>query len=263
MENANQTKVWAFVNAAALAATIAINALASILPLNGMDTGQLSDMYPNLFVPAGLTFAIWAVIYTLLIGFVVYSLVNSFAKNRDASYLGAIGPWFLLSSIANIAWIFAWHWTLTGLSLVFMLGLLASLLVIYLKLRIGKEKSTIGDFWWVKLPFSVYLGWITVATIANVTAFLVDIGWGGFGLSEAFWATLVIIVGALITIAIIITRKDIGFSLVVIWAFFGIYLKRSGIDVPPDTAVELSSLISLIGIALVLAVTTIISRKNA
>jgi hypothetical protein len=263
METATQQRSWALINAIALIATITVNALASILPLNGMDTGQLSDMYPNLFVPAGLTFSIWAVIYTLLIAFAVFSLVQAFGKDRQSSFIGTIGPWFLISSIANIAWIFAWHWTLTGLSLLAMLGLLASLLVIYLKLKIGLESGPTREFWLVKLPFSVYLGWITVATIANVTAFLVDIGWGVFGLSEAFWAALVIITGTAITIAIIITRRDVGFSFVVLWAFFGIYLKRSGIEIPPDAAVEISALLGMALIAVALVVWTLVLRKKA
>jgi hypothetical protein len=263
MKTAAQYRWYAVGNGLALVATLVINALATILPLNGMETGQLSDLYPNLFVPAGLTFSVWAVIYTLLIGFSVVSLVYSFSKNQDSSFLGTIGPWFMVSSAFNIAWIFAWHWTLTGLSLIAMLGLLGSLLAIYLKLRIGLEKSPGVLFWWVKLPFSVYLGWITVATIANATAVLVDIGWAGFGLSEAFWAVAVIIAGTIITCLIILTRRDVGYSLVVIWAFLGIYLKRSGIDVPPDVAVEVASIVGMAGIALVLVVKAFLMRRRA
>lgn len=254
MDIAKRNKIWAVINAVALISTITINALASILPLNGMDTGQLSDMYPNLFVPAGFTFSIWAVIYSLLIGFAVYSLMMACSKHADDTYLSLIGPFFLYSSIANIAWIFAWHWTRTALSLLIMLALLATLIVIYVRLHIGTETSSAAHFTWVKLPFSVYLGWITVATIANVTVLLVDIGWNRFGLSEAFWASLVIILGALLTTFIIIIRKDVGYSLVVIWAFFGIYSKRLEYDFPPDTAVEITSLIGMVFIASVLLI---------
>ena len=156
--------------------TVVVNALASILPINNMKTGELSDLYPNLFVPAGLTFAIWGLIYVLLAIFVVYQLIPSVRRDaQKVDFVQKIGLLFFISSLANIGWIFAWHYKIVPLSLALMLILLGCLIAIYLRLNIGKSEAPKAEKYSVHLPFSVYLGWITIAAIANVTALLVDI----------------------------------------------------------------------------------------
>jgi hypothetical protein len=209
--------------------TVVVNALANILPINNETTGALSDQYPNLFVPAGLTFAIWGLIYVLLAIFVIYQLIPSVRRNaQKIDFVQRIGPLFFISCLANIGWIFAWHYKIVPLSLVLMLILLGCLLAIYLRLNIGKSEETRAERYLVHLPFSVYLGWITIATIANVTALLVDVGWNqnAWGLGEQFWAVAVIIVGIAIALSILFTRKDIYYCFVVDWALLGILLKR-------------------------------------
>lgn len=206
---------------------VIINGLANALPLNNKTTGQLSDQYPNLFVPAGLTFSIWGLIYILLAIFVVYHLVAIIREDTEVlPSFRRIGLLFFISSILNMGWIFAWHYEIVPLSLIIMLLLLGSLLTIYLRLGIGKSPATKREQYLVHLPFSIYLGWITIATIANVTALLVDTNWNGFGLSEQFWAAAVIIVGIAIAISILISRRDIYYCLVVDWALLGILIKR-------------------------------------
>jgi hypothetical protein len=228
--------------------TIVVNGLANALPLNNKTTGELSDQYPNLFVPAGLTFSIWGVIYILLAIFVIYGLVISVKNNtQKTAFIENIGILFFISSLANIGWIFAWHYEILPLSLVLMLVILGSLITIYLRLRIGKSDSTPSERYLVHLPFSVYLGWITIATIANVTAVLVDINWNTFGLGEQFWAVVVIIVGIAIALSILLTRKDIFYCLVVDWALLGILLKRLADSTPVQSVI----IISIIGMALI------------
>jgi len=228
--------------------TIVVNGLANALPLNNQTTGELSDKYPNLFVPAGLTFSIWGVIYILLAIFVIYGLIISIKNNtQKTAFIKNIGILFFISSLANIGWIFAWHYEILPLSLVLMLVILGSLITIYLRLRIGKSDSTLSEKYLVHLPFSVYLGWITIATIANVTAVLVDINWNTFGLGEQFWAVAVIIVGIAIALSVLFTRKDIFYCLVVDWALLGILLKR----LVDPTPVQSVIIISIIGMALV------------
>lgn len=205
---------------------VIVNGLANALPINNRTTGELSDQYPNLFVPAGLTFSIWGLIYILLAIFVGYGLYTALRRDNRGSFVSRIGILFFLSCIANIGWIFAWHYELVGLSLLLMLLLLGSLLAIYLRLGVGKKRATGRERYLVHLPFSVYLGWITIATIANVTALLVDINWDRFGLSEQFWAVAVIIVGIAISLAVLFTRRDIFFCLVVDWALLGILINR-------------------------------------
>ena len=227
---------------------VIVNALAVTLPLNNKTTGELSDQYPNLFVPAGLTFSIWGVIYILLAIFVIYGLVVAIRKDSEkSSFIENIGILFLISCLANIGWIFAWHYEILALSLVLMLILLGSLITIYLRLRIGKSDSTRTEKYVVHLPFSIYLGWITIATIANVTALLVDINWNTFGLSEPFWAIAVIIVGIAITLSVLFTRKDIFYCLVVDWALLGILLKRLADSTPVQSVI----VVSIVGMALI------------
>lgn len=220
--------VLAILNAVAFIGVVTVNALANILPINGYNTGELSDLYPNLFVPSGLTFSIWGVIYLLLGLFIIRQFFVAFS-NQDTESDGIferIGIFFVLSSAANIGWILTWHFRLIWLSLLVMLVLLASLIFIYLRLDIRKREVSAAEKWFGLVPFSVYLGWITIATIANVTALLVNLGWNGFGIAEAAWTIIVIAVGTLITLAVLFTRQDIYYSLVAEWAFFGILLKR-------------------------------------
>ncbi|MDH4067553.1 MAG: hypothetical protein OEU97_01290 [Dehalococcoidia bacterium] len=230
---------------------VVVNALASILPINNITTGELSDLYPNLFVPAGLTFAIWGLIYVLLGIFAIYPLIPSVRRDvQKVDFVRRIGPLFFISCIANIGWIFAWHYKIVPLSVVLMLILLGSLLAIYVRLNIGKSEATKAVKYLVHLPFSVYLGWITIATIANVTALLVDINWNAWGLGQQFWAVAVVVVGIAIALSVLFTRKDIFYCLVVDWALLGILLKRLSDTTMPDQSVVI---VTIVGLAVVTA----------
>ncbi len=214
-------------NILAVLITIIVNALAVILPLNGKTTQELSDALPNFFVPVGLTFSIWGIIYILWVVFAIYQARDMFKKEESKMpFLSQISWFFVLSGVANSAWIFLWHYEYVGLSLLMMVLLLGSLLAIYVRLKIGKSAVTMKDKLFVHVPFSIYLGWITVATIANVTAFLVSIQWDGFGIDQLTWTILIIAVGTLLTYLMLALRKDLAFSLVVLWAFLGIWMKR-------------------------------------
>lgn len=236
-------------NLAGFIAMVVVNALATTLPINNKSTGELSDQYPNLFVPSGLTFSIWGIIYILLGIYVIYQIIASFMEDSgQRGFIERTGVLFFISSILNIGWIFAWHYEMVLLSLIIMLLFLASLLAIYLRLNIGKSEANIVEKSLVHIAFSVYLGWITIATIANATALLVDIGWNRFGLSEQFWAVMMISVGILIALAALFTRYDIFYCLVVDWALLGILLKRLS-----DTGTPVQSVItaSITGLAVI------------
>jgi hypothetical protein len=229
--------------------TVVVNALATILPINNKTTGELSDLYPNLFTPAGLTFAIWGLIYVLLAIFVIYQLIPSVRRDaQKVDFVQRIGPLFFISCIANIGWIFAWHYEMVPLSVALMLILFGSLLAIYMRLNIGKSEAPKTEKYLVHLPFSVYLGWITIATIANATALLVNINWNAWGLGEQFWAVAVIIVGIAIALSVLFTRKDIFYCLVVDWALLGILLKRLSVTTGSDQSVVV---VTIVGLALV------------
>lgn len=204
---------------------VVVNALANILPINGIGTGAVSDSYANLFAPAGITFAIWGVIYLLLAAYTVFQL-GLFKKNRTMSdaLMNKVGVVFSISSIANTVWIFSWHYRIIALSMVLMLLILVCLAIIVSAIR--KETLSTKEKVFVKLPFSVYFGWITVATIANFTTLLVSVGWNGFGLSQTVWAVAIIAIGAVIGIITILRNKDYAYGLVILWAYAGIVIKH-------------------------------------
>ena len=218
-------------NLVAVILTIIINSLANLLPIGGKYTQDLSDNIPNLFVPAGITFSIWGIIYVLIILFAIYLAKDLFIKEKTTTvFHEKISFFFILSCIVNSAWIFLWHYEQIVLSLVAMIILFISLLLMYLRLDIGKAQVSKKERLLIHTPISVYLGWITVATIANVTAVLVTLGWNGFGISQEIWTMLVIIIATIITLLMIFTRKDFAYTAVIIWALLGIYLKRSVVD---------------------------------
>ena len=216
-----------------------VNMLASVGLINNTTPGALSDELPNLFVPSGLTFSIWGIIYVLLFLFVAYQIRGLASRDvEDSAYLGKIGWFFVASNAFNIAWIFAWHYELVPLSLVFMLLLLVSLLAIYLRLAIGDPQKPISlrKKLFYQVPFSVYLGWITVATIANVTAVLVWTGIEPYTEWAVVCTVVVIMVATLIATLVLWTRRDIAYSLVIVWALVGIVVKR----LDPNYFVELT-----------------------
>jgi len=221
----NRMVFFQAVNIVAFIVTVAVNGMAgSTTLLGGVTSADVSDMYPTLVTPAGFTFAIWGVIYTLLALFVVY---QALPKNRDKPFLGQVGMLFGLSSVCNVCWLFLWHYDLVTYSLVLMLALLASLIFVYRRLDVGRAAVSVKEMALVHLPFSVYLGWISIATIANVSVALTAVGWDGWGIPDATWAVVIIAVALVLTLAMLATRKDVAFSLVVVWALVGILSKQS------------------------------------
>ena len=222
--NPLSTKILVVVTFAAM---LTANALANILPINGRMTGEVSDSYGNLFAPAGVTFSIWGLIYLLLGAYTIFQL--DFYKVRERSesgeLLGKIGPVFAISSIANAGWIFAWHYDMILLSMGLMIIILFSL--IWINREIRKVSLTDKEYLFISLPFSIYFGWITVATIANATVYLISIGWSGFGVDPVWWTVIILIVGILIGILTMFTNKDMPYGFVLIWAYVGIFIKHT------------------------------------
>lgn len=206
---------------------IAVNGLANILPINGITTGQVSDSYPNLFAPAGVTFSIWGLIYLLLGAYTVYQsgfIKNDFLK-KNSKLFRKLNIYFSLSSIANILWIFAWHYKQIGLASLLIVGML--ILLIKIANLLKTVKCNLTQQLLIKAPFSIYFGWITVATIAAITTFLVSVSWNGFGISESLWTMAVLIVGAAIGLARMFSDNNKTYGLVFVWAYLGIYIKHT------------------------------------
>lgn len=193
-----------------------VNYLANSLPINGLTTGEVSSSYSNLFAPAGVTFSIWGVIY-LLLGIVSVLLF----KSNNKEILQTVSWLFIISSIFNSAWLFAWHYEKFGLSVLIMLLLLTTLIII--NQRLSSHSQSI-----FKAGFGIYLGWICIATIANITVWLTSINWSSFGISQEIWAALMIAIGLGITIIAVYKFRNPFIAISVIWAFIGIAIKRNG-----------------------------------
>ncbi len=239
-------RIAAVISALSFAGVLAVNALANALPLNGANTGVLSDEIPNLFVPAGITFSVWGVIYLLLAGYVVTAMREAWGRNAAPGRKGAEAPtaWtgrdaglFIANMAANVAWIFAWHWRLVGVAMVLMLVILGTLIALeqgsqrkIAKGGILDDRTGAGRRFFLTVPLRVYLGWISVATIANATALLVKAGWNGFGLDPRLWTVVVIVAGLAVALGFSLLKGQVAAPLVVIWAYAGIVLKRSQVD---------------------------------
>ncbi len=202
------------INLLAFLLMVVMNYLANALPINGKTTGQLSEQYTNLFVPAGITFSIWGIIYLLLLGFIMLQF-----REQNRQVLESIGWLFAISCLLNAAWIMAWHYEQLPLSLLIMFGLLVALALINRSIQAMPGALA-------HIAFGIYLGWICIATIANVTALLVSYQWGGWGISQEIWAMIMIGAGTLITALALVRLENPWVGLAVIWAFIGIVIKR-------------------------------------
>lgn len=229
----NRNIIRQTVNVVALAVTLVVNFLATALPLNGQTSAEIANRVPILFVPANYVFSIWGLIYMLLIGFGIYQALPS---QRENPRLRRVGYWFALSCVANFTWLFLFHYEQFPLSMIAMIVLLVALIVIYIRLEIGREKLNTAGTWLLHIPFSVYLGWITVATVANASYVLYTANWDGLGISGEVWTVIMLVIATGITVAMIVTRRDIAYSAVIVWALVGIVVKQAAIQTVAATA---------------------------
>jgi len=227
-----------------VASTIVVNILANVLPINGLNTGEISDRFLVYFVPAGYVFSIWGLIY---IGLIAYAVFQALPSQRENPRLRNTGYLVALSGLANIAWIFLWHYEQFPLTLVAMFTLLVSLIGIYLRLGIGITKVSTGETWTVRIPFSVYLGWITVATVANITDVLYYLNWDGLGISPQVWFLVVLAAVIVISGLVSLIRRDVAYILVILWALIGIAVKHASV-----TLIMVASLVAAVIVAAIL-----------
>jgi benzodiazapine receptor len=230
------------VNIIAVVVTIIFNILANALPLNGLNTGDISDRFLVYFVPAGYVFSIWGLIY---LGWVAFAIFQALPSQRQNPRLVRLGYWFAVSCVANIGWLISWHYEyfLAG---PFILAALAILLIVaYLRLEIGRTPVSTAERWCVQIPFSIYLGWATVATIANVTSILYYVGWSGWGISPEAWAAIMLGVATVVGVLVFLTRRDFAFVLVLIWAFVGIAFKHSSVTLVMGAAWLMTAVLAM------------------
>lgn len=240
---------------AAYVVTVIVNGFAVALPLNGQSTAEISDRYATLVTPAGYVFAIWSLIYVLLLAFSVY---QALAGQRTNPALRAIGYLPAVAGLLNSSWLVLWHYNVFALTVPVMVGLLLTLILIYVRLGIGRQApSSQAERFAVRLPWSVYLGWITIATIANVATTLVWLEWDRFGIQSEAWAVAVLAVGALIGAAVAATRRDLAYALVIVWAYAGIAVKQVDVTVVAGAAILGAAIVA--GVAL----WTVVARRPA
>jgi hypothetical protein len=196
-----------------------------------------------MFTPAGYVFSIWSLIYLGLLAFCWY---QGRRPQATAEFQDRMGYWFFLSCVFNSAWIVAWHYEQITLSLAIMLGLLVSLLAIYLRLDIGQRSVSEAERRWVHLPFSIYLGWISVATVANVSTVLYQWRWSGGPLTPQAWTVIMVVVAGLLGIAMIWQRREIGYPLVIVWALVGIWVARRDTALVGSAAAATAAIVALV-----------------
>lgn len=229
-------------NILATVIALTVNVLANALPLNGKNTAVISDQFKVFFVPAGYVFAIWGVIY---IGWIAFSIYQALPSQRDNARLQNIGWLYTLSGALNAGWLFTWHYELFPLSVAVMLALLVTLIAIYLRLNKGHVQVSTAEKWCVNIPFSAYLGWISVATIANITDLLYYWKWDGFGVSPELWAVLMLVVATALALVMTLTRDDIAYLVVFVWSFTGIAFKQSATPLVANAAWLMVILVAL------------------
>lgn len=221
-----RSDIRAYINIAALALVLLFNYLSNAIPFNGLTQADLGKLYPVLITPATYVFSIWGLIYLALIAFIIYQALPNFRENPAVK---AVGILFAVSSLFNILWLFFWHYQRVGWSMIIMFLLLATLITIYLRIGAVTTEKSLYDRLLVKYPFSLYLGWITAATIVNFNVLLYDIGWLGVGTGGVFFTILMIVIAAVVALAVFYLRQDFIYTAVFVWALIGIGV-RHGTD---------------------------------
>jgi hypothetical protein len=214
-----KSKLLAWGNALALALVLLVNGLAERLPINGRTTGEISAMYPTRITPASYAFMIWGLIYGLLILFVIYQLLPA---GRSKPEVRDIGGWFIVSCAMNIAWLLLWHYLYIDATVFIMFALLISLFAVYTRTRSARPPIRDAAFWLVSVPFSIYLGWITVASIVNVSVVLINHQWNRWGLSEVAWTGIILLAFILLAWWIGHKFEDPFYLLTIVWTLIAI-----------------------------------------
>lgn len=228
-------------NISAVVGTLTVNALSQAIPFNGQTSAEIANRFlNNYFLPANYVFGVWGVIYLGLIAFGIY---RALPRQRENPRIRAISGWFVLAAFANCTWLFLFHYNQFALSTVAMLILLISLAVMYLRLRVGAPAISALERWCVRIPLSIYFGWITVATIANFTYVLLDVQWDAFGIAYEAWGAIMLVIGGVIAGIVAVRYRDIAYAAVIVWAFIGIVARHPNVSEVVLPAVIMAGLV--------------------
>ena len=219
-------KKLAVLNLASVILVIAVNYISQAFSFNGTTIGEISARYVNLFTPASYAFAIWGIIFLALLGYGIFQVRRAFFSEKESPFILQTGYWFAMANLLNCFWVFAFVYDYTGLSVLVMFGLLFSLIKIILNTNMERWDApitTIAFVWW---PICLYSGWISVATIANISAYLAKLNWDGGPLSEVSWTIIMIVVAVLLNLVMIWKRNMREFAAVGVWALVAIFVRH-------------------------------------
>jgi len=219
-------KKLALFNFLSVILVIAVNYISQAIRINETTIGEVSNKYFNLFTPAGYAFAIWGLIFLALLAYGIFQIRRAFFSDKKSDFIEQTGYWFIIANLLNCAWVFAFAYEYTGLSVLIMLGILFSLIKIILNTNMEKWDAPIEIIAFVWWPICIYSGWIAVATIANISAYLAKLGWDGGFLSESGWTILMIVIAVVLNVIMIRTRNMREFAAVGVWALFAIYIRH-------------------------------------
>ena len=220
-------KFYAVTNLIVIVALIAWNYATNAAGINGETIGSLSDTYRTLFTPADYAFSIWGLIFLGLLAHGIYQVRTAFSRKRSDDFILQVGPWLILANLACGAWVWFWLNEQTGLSVIAMAMIMVALVVVILRLNMERWDAPFPVIAWVWWPFCLYSGWIAVATIANVAAYLKKIGWD-FLFGDHTWALIMILVAVLLNLFMILSRNMREFAVVGVWALVAIAARHQG-----------------------------------
>lgn len=254
-----RVKILAVLNLVFFVVACAISNLSQLRIFNNQDNAQVSAKYETVFTPAGFTFAVWGVIYISLLIFVIYHVIKAFSKdlNHEANQnILKINYWFILNNIATSIWVFAFAYEYIFLSAILLTFQLITLTVIFVNLNLYNPDTTVKSVWFTQFPLSIYFGWICIATIANITLFLVSINWIGGGLSALNWTIILLVIATLLGLFLVLIKRNSFVGLIFMWAFYGILYKRTSINAELYSSVIAAAWlgIALLGLAILLNV---------
>lgn len=230
-----KTHILSLLNFVALAIHVTLSYFTQFKLINQQDVGEVSDAYDSLFTPAGITFAIWGVIYTALLFFCIYHIRMAYKReytHHANTNVLRIGPWFILNNIGAASWLVVWTRGFITASVGLIIFQLVTLIIIHLRLNIHDPHGKTDSKVFTQFPLSIYFGWLTIATIANISVYLLALNWKGFGLdySPIEWTRIMIGIAVFLTALVVFTRRNVFFGLVMIWALYGIILKRETLN---------------------------------
>lgn len=219
-------KRLSIINLSSVLLVIFVNYVSQAVRINETTIGEVSNKYFNLFTPASYAFAIWGLIFAALLAYGIYQVKIAYLNQDPDPFIEDSGHWFALANLLNCVWVFVFAYEFTGLSVVVMLGILYSLVRVLLQTQMAIRPVSTATYVFGWLPIGVYTGWITVATVANVSAYLAKLNWSGGFLSPVAWTITMILVATFVYLVMVYRRHTLGFASVGVWALLAIYVRH-------------------------------------